>query len=260
MNHFDKIENRIKEIIEKRATLFPWSDQHAVLIQHLCESIHNYLMDECNGITHASSGFQIYMSQSDVQLWKQQPEWQKSLENIFNETISEFGFSLDNIPELTLTTKNSLKKSEILITVNNSLDKEKTGVVNYPNPSQPVAQVNENKHSAKLLFNNNELIPLSKVVINLGRRSTNDIVINDLRISRTHAQIRKSREGYLIFDVGSSGGTFINGERITNHLLRSGDVISLAGYTMIYTDENNHELSIKKVDTSEISGISERAE
>ncbi|KAF0111603.1 MAG: FHA domain-containing protein [Chloroflexi bacterium] len=254
MNRLDQIENRIREIVEKSSGFFAWNDEQAVLVHHLCESIQNYLLDENNTIDDSPSVFQVYMHPSDTKLWKQQPDWQDAMANVFAETMSEFCYKLDSVPELTLTAKNSLKQGEIRITALKKLSaNEKTGAVNYPNPPQPVKTDGEKYHSAKLLFNDNKLIPLKKAVVNLGRRSTNDIVINDLRISRTHAQIRIARDGYMIFDVDSTGGTFINGERVTNHLLRSGDVISLAGYTMIYTDENNHEFDTERGSTAEIS-------
>jgi pSer/pThr/pTyr-binding forkhead associated (FHA) protein len=41
----------------------------------------------------------------------------------------------------------------------------------------------------------------------------------------------------MLYDTGSSGGTSINGERITERELRAGDVISLAGYTMVFGED-----------------------
>jgi ABC transport system ATP-binding/permease protein len=75
-------------------------------------------------------------------------------------------------------------------------------------------------------------------VISIGRRNTNDIVIDDMRISRLHAQIRLVPDGYMIFDTGSTGGTFVNSARISQQLLKTGDVISLGGYRFIFLQEN----------------------
>ncbi|MBP8857500.1 MAG: FHA domain-containing protein, partial [Anaerolineaceae bacterium] len=73
-------------------------------------------------------------------------------------------------------------------------------------------------------------------VINIGRREDNHLVIEDLRISRTHAQLRARMGKYVIFDLGSTGGTFVNGQRVTQAILAPGDVISLAGLTLIYSE------------------------
>ncbi|MDR1882217.1 MAG: FHA domain-containing protein [Prevotella sp.] len=53
-------------------------------------------------------------------------------------------------------------------------------------------------------------------VITIGRSRENDIVINDGRVSRNHLQIVKDNNGnYSVIDLGSSNGTFVNGERLT---------------------------------------------
>ena len=71
-------------------------------------------------------------------------------------------------------------------------------------------------------------------MINLGRRSDNHVVIDDMRVSRIHAQIRAIKEHYVIFDLDSSGGTFVNGVCLSQSTLYPGDVISLAGVDLVY--------------------------
>ena len=73
--------------------------------------------------------------------------------------------------------------------------------------------------------------------MNIGRRQDNDVVIEDARVSRSHAQLRKVHDGYVIFDLNSSGGTFVNGLRITQQTLKAGDVISMAGVGVIYGED-----------------------
>ncbi len=50
-------------------------------------------------------------------------------------------------------------------------------------------------------------------------------------------ELRAIRGRYVLFDLNSTGGTFVNGQRITQFTLRPGDVISLAGVTIIYGEE-----------------------
>ena len=50
-------------------------------------------------------------------------------------------------------------------------------------------------------------------------------------------QIRLRGGSYVIYDTGSSGGTAVNERAITEHVLRAGDVISLAGYTIVYFED-----------------------
>jgi HD-GYP domain-containing protein (c-di-GMP phosphodiesterase class II)/pSer/pThr/pTyr-binding forkhead associated (FHA) protein len=65
----------------------------------------------------------------------------------------------------------------------------------------------------------------SKVTI--GRRSDNAIRLIDVKVSRTHAMILATEEGFRIKDLKSSNGTFVNGERIDTFFLKPGDNISI---------------------------------
>lgn len=87
---------------------------------------------------------------------------------------------------------------------------------------------------AFLLLDGNQVFPLAEQVINLGRRSDNQLVIDDLRVSRTHAQIRAINNRFVIFDLDSTGGTYVNKVRVDQSILFPGDVISLAGVDLVY--------------------------
>jgi hypothetical protein len=66
--------------------------------------------------------------------------------------------------------------------------------------------------------------------IALGRRDDNDVVINDPQISRRHASLSWEEGTFVLRDLGSANGTFLNAARITEpHTLREGDAIGLGG-------------------------------
>jgi predicted component of type VI protein secretion system len=65
----------------------------------------------------------------------------------------------------------------------------------------------------------------------IGRATRAEIVIDDRRISRLHARISQRENGFILEDLGSSNGVFVNGERITSAFqLRSGDQIGLGSH------------------------------
>ena len=257
MNQLDQIENRIKEIIEKGSDLLPWSDQGAVLVDHFCVALRQFIQDDPSCLQDSPSELRVYMSADEKRLWQQQSGWEKILQNAFLETVVELDCKPDLLPVVTLLTRNSLQNGELAFGLEEStLKQEKTGAVNISRPHKKVSS-NTGQQSAKLLIDLNETIPIDKTIINIGRKSANDITINDMRVSRLHAQLRKTREGYIIFDVGSTGGTFVNGERITSQVLRSGDVISLAGYKLVFTNENHSELEDEREITSDLSSSDE---
>lgn len=63
----------------------------------------------------------------------------------------------------------------------------------------------------------------------LGRGGHNDLTLNHLCISRSHAEVVVRKEGYLLRDLGSKLGTFVNGVRVEEALLANGDEIQLGG-------------------------------
>lgn len=89
-----------------------------------------------------------------------------------------------------------------------------------------------------LVLEGEQVFPIEKNVINIGRQLDNDLVINDPRVSRKHAQIRILQRKCNIFDLDSTGGTSVNGQIISQYTLKPGDVISLAGYRMIFGEES----------------------
>jgi predicted component of type VI protein secretion system len=65
-------------------------------------------------------------------------------------------------------------------------------------------------------------------VITIGREAGNGIVINDAEVSRKHCQFVLQGGKYILTDLGSTNGTFVNGQRLTGqHILLPGEVISL---------------------------------
>ncbi len=74
----------------------------------------------------------------------------------------------------------------------------------------------------------NQVYELRDDVINLGRDITNTIAINDREVSRHHLRFTRSGDTYMIEDLGSTNGTFINGKRLSGStLLKNGDMIGL---------------------------------
>ncbi len=64
--------------------------------------------------------------------------------------------------------------------------------------------------------------------LNIGRDSSNEIVINDAEVSRRHARLTFQGGKYVLEDLGSTNGTFVNGQRLAGpRVLKAGEVVSL---------------------------------
>ncbi len=91
---------------------------------------------------------------------------------------------------------------------------------------------------AFVVIDGTRVIPLTQVLVSIGRRVENTIVLDDPRISRYHAELRAVKGRYVLYDLDSKGGSFVNGVRVTQSLLYPGDVISLAGLNLVYGQKN----------------------
>lgn len=81
-----------------------------------------------------------------------------------------------------------------------------------------------------------QALPIATTMVSIGRGLDNDIILEDTRVSRKHAQLRYRQRRFWLTDLGSTNGTFVNGERIAERALRDGDVISLGGLELIFRE------------------------
>jgi phosphoserine phosphatase RsbU/P len=92
------------------------------------------------------------------------------------------------------------------------------------------------------------LVRLDKPVFTIGRRDGHDLQLAGTEVSRDHAEIVSTTDGYLIRDCGSRYGTFVNRERVTKRLLVHGDRIecgrSGAAMTFLFADATVIEDSV----------------
>ncbi len=78
---------------------------------------------------------------------------------------------------------------------------------------------------------------LEKEITRLGRAVENEIVVLEKRASREHARIRREGRRSLLEDLGSTNGTFLNGERLNGPIsLRDGDQITVGDVTFTFHD------------------------
>ncbi len=71
-----------------------------------------------------------------------------------------------------------------------------------------------------------------KDLIVIGRNSTCDLVLDNLGVSREHAQIERNAGVYILHDLGSNNGTFVNGKKVDQYNLNTGDEFSIGKYAV----------------------------
>jgi pSer/pThr/pTyr-binding forkhead associated (FHA) protein len=68
----------------------------------------------------------------------------------------------------------------------------------------------------------------------VGRHPESDIFLDDITVSRRHAEIRRGNGGFSLHDVGSLNGTYVNRERVEGAELRSGDEIQIGKFKLVF--------------------------
>jgi DNA-binding CsgD family transcriptional regulator len=93
----------------------------------------------------------------------------------------------------------------------------------------------------------------------LGRRETSDLVLPDPHVSRSHAVLRRQSGAVWVEDLGSTGGTFVNGEQITGaHAINHGDIIRFGTVEVRYEDRASQMNSDDDTQMIELPEVEEK--
>ncbi|MBI2168172.1 MAG: FHA domain-containing protein [Actinobacteria bacterium] len=81
-------------------------------------------------------------------------------------------------------------------------------------------------------------------LVRLGRHPEADILLDDITVSRSHAEIQRTGHVFEIRDAGSLNGTYLNRKRVERSSLRNGDVIQIGRFRLVfYGDTSDLEVS-----------------
>jgi len=75
---------------------------------------------------------------------------------------------------------------------------------------------------------------LDKDLTTAGRHPESDIFLDDVTVSRRHAEFNRSGESFIVRDVGSLNGTYLNRERIDSSSLSNGDEVQIGKFRLVY--------------------------
>ncbi len=80
------------------------------------------------------------------------------------------------------------------------------------------------------------MFALADTVTTAGRNPECTVFLDDVTVSRKHASIRATPDGYMVRDEGSLNGTYVNNERISSAILRSGDEVLIGKFRLLFLD------------------------
>ncbi|GAA1897180.1 FHA domain-containing protein [Lapillicoccus jejuensis] len=75
---------------------------------------------------------------------------------------------------------------------------------------------------------------LDDELVTTGRHPDSDIFLDDVTVSRKHAEFRREGSGYHVHDVGSLNGTYVNREIVEDAALRTGDEVQIGKFRLVY--------------------------
>ena len=236
----DLLELFFQKFIETSAN-FLWHDEHLDLVRKLIE-----VMDEDkiqNTEFDIPSEFVIHLPPQKYILWRANKELIEGFSIALQEAAVEVGLHPTSRPTIHLEMDGDLAEDDLRVHI---LRTEKTAAKTAIISSGNSPKTDDRNVKAFLILENGVHFPLNKSVIHIGRREENELIVDDPRVSRDHAQIRYVQDAFVLFDLNSTGGTFVNGRKIVQYNLQPGDVISLANHPFIYLEEELKPSSPKK--------------
>jgi hypothetical protein len=187
---------------------------------------------------YAPNQFRIFLSQRDEK--RLQPVRQpllKELEAFVSEHASREGYLLAGQIKIEIITEQELELGEFKVSSNfsdeNFIEKKSTVTKIIEPKEKPSSQ----PYLLLRVGDSQKDFPLTKLEIKIGRAKQNDIVVPDLNVSRKHALIIKTDRGYLLKDLESTNGTYLNGERITEKFLKHNDFIKIGNATFTFKEK-----------------------
>lgn len=234
MNTLEDLEAHLKSLLEDRLMkLIPGGKAEDQISLKLASVMFSQIKTQRDKSNLAPNFYMIVANPSNLSSWRQEPRLLDELANALESAGREAGFVFSSKPTLTMSTDSSIPDNDVRVFASfNMGDLSETHGMKMETGNKNL-DVNTSNNSF-LILHGSEIISIDQSVINIGRRLDNHVVIDDPRISRNHAQIREIKGRYVVFDLNSTGGTFVNGDRINQSVLFPGDVISLAGVTMIF--------------------------
>ncbi len=230
-------EDRIQQLVEGGlARLFAGRLHPREVAVQLARAMEDHAVPGDYGLGIAPDTFLTRLNPRDHQaILEASPDIITVLEQELIDLARRSNLAMLTLPTVKLLADASVELHHVAITARHSAENREA--TESMGPDVVWGAKNFEAPTAALMLQSDRSVPLDRPVINLGRYRDNQIVIDNPHVSRHHAQIRLRAGHFILFDLGSKAGTTVNGQPIHEVILRSGDVIGLAGTNVIYVED-----------------------
>ncbi len=232
-----KAESALQNFFETKLGSFSRSSKVTTLAESAIAEMRDLTRNESGSLKFAPDQFVIRANSKTWEEINRDPRWVEKIKQAIEKEARDSGITFQSALRIDPMTDVKMEGNDFSVECNwqtDSMHHTKALEQTEHFPDDPPRETSR----ILLIVDGKEFI-LDRHLINLGRRETNDLVINDKRVSRNHAQIRITEGLATVYDLDSTGGTFVNNNRVRSQVLKPGDVISLAGYLLIYNRETD---------------------
>jgi hypothetical protein len=223
-------------IEEGTARLFNGEDTRKELGERLREVMETEVEFNSEGVLVAPHIYTIEVNESYAEALKSSPMLLQELVDALQRQAAELQIHLAERPVIHVTAGEDVLTGQFRVRcadIGKALEDTQSldGHIGFQGPRIPAG--------AFLIVNGADIFSLTQAIITIGRKKDNQLVLDDPHVSRRHAQLRAISGQYHFFDLSSTGGSEINGYKEKKAVLRAGDVIRLAGVSLIYGQDED---------------------
>lgn len=240
-----QIESFLKDLIEDNSHRLLGSSQFEnELIQHIIRAMGDQIRADAQGNLTAPHIFSLNVPNEFAEDIRSNQNLLDSLASHLMNAGQASGVHFEGKITITVFPDASIQAGEFKVS---AIWKAENLTETHPFETLPASLLPSlQQPKAFLIVGGTQIYTLDEDIINIGRNLENDLVIDDPRVSRKHGQIRVVKGRHMLFDLGSSGGTFVNQKRIKQIALHPGDVLSLAGVPLVYGQDSQSQIDETK--------------
>ncbi len=243
-NHIARFEALVERLVEGTfARLFASRLHPTEVANALARAMEDHAVERLDAAPLAPNYYRVDLHPADYEaLTSKQPNLAPEMAQILFELAPQVGFALPDPPQIHLVPSDDVPKRQAQVSArwlppSDSADGTREMPLSQVRAQARQALANRQGTRPFLILEGRRHLPLQAATVSLGRSFDNDVIVDDARVSRRHAQLRLRHGRYVIYDLGSSGGTSVNGYPVAECVLEPGDVISLAGVEVIYGED-----------------------